>query len=92
MPHPSKARLEAMVAKGEAFRGKLDVFEHNPGEGYVMVGRGGGSGDLLDGLSDPGGRTQVTRTKDSSVVVASSCVYYVLCCALPVFCSILLSI
>lgn len=60
MPHPSRAQLDAMIATGEAFRGKLDVFEHNPGEGVVVVGGGEGSGEHLKDWADAGGRTQVS--------------------------------
>ncbi|CAM9312557.1 unnamed protein product, partial [Scytosiphon promiscuus] len=61
-PHPSRIRLEALVAAGEALRGRLDVFEHNPREGVVVVGAGrGGAGaaGALEGWTDSSGRAKV---------------------------------
>ncbi len=49
------------MAAGEALKGKLDVFEHNPREGLVVVGPGGAAGaaEALDGWTDVSGRTKV---------------------------------
>ncbi|CAM9697488.1 unnamed protein product [Pylaiella littoralis] len=59
-PHPSKTQLEALVAGGEALKGRLDVFEHNPKEGLVVVGAGGGAGaEALEGWTDVAGRMKV---------------------------------
>eukprot|EP00903_Cladosiphon_okamuranus_P006825 g6650.t1 len=58
VPHPSKTQLEALVAGGGALKGKLDVFEHNPREGFVVVGAGGGA-EALEGWTDVSGRTKV---------------------------------
>ncbi|CAM9323899.1 unnamed protein product [Ectocarpus sp. 12 AP-2014] len=56
-PHPSKTQLEALIASGAASKGRLDVFEHNPKEGVVVVGAGGGA--ALDGWTDAAGRAKV---------------------------------
>ena len=64
-PHPSKTQLAALVASGQALAGKLDVFDHNPKEGIVLVGAGGGigggdgGGGALEEWADDGGRTKV---------------------------------
>lgn len=54
------------MASGEALKGTLDVFEHNPKEGVVVVGAGGGGGaggrgaEVLEGWTDVAGRMKVT--------------------------------
>ncbi|CAM9581753.1 unnamed protein product, partial [Laminaria digitata] len=58
-PHPSKTQLAALVAGGQALKGKLDVFDHNPKEGVVLVGAGGSGGGVLEEWTDDGGRTKV---------------------------------
>ncbi|CAM9652144.1 unnamed protein product [Ectocarpus fasciculatus] len=56
-PHPSKTQLEALIAGGSASKGRLDVFEHNPKEGVVAVGAGGGA--ALEGWADSSGRAKI---------------------------------
>lgn len=44
-------------------KGRLDVFEHNPKEGVVVVGASGGAGaGALEGWTDVAGRMKVMRT------------------------------
>lgn len=77
-PHPSKSQLEAMVAAGDAFKGRLDVFEHNPREGVAIVGAGGSgrdAGGSLENFADAGGRIKVS-TFDSFECGPSSSLLY----------------
>lgn len=54
------------MAAGAALKGKLDVFEHNPREGLVVVGPGGAAGaaEALDGWTDVSGRTKVRKREN----------------------------
>lgn len=58
-----------MIATGEALKGRLDVFEHNPKEGVVVVGAhsGGGGAGALEEWADGGGRTKVSARRVSHV-------------------------
>lgn len=68
VPHPSTTQLEALISTGAALKGRLDVFEHNPREGVVVVAAGRGAGTRLDGGGagmldewiDSGGRAKVS--------------------------------
>lgn len=65
LPHPPRAQLEALIASGDVLKGRLDVFEHNPREGLVIVRSAGGAGDrgrsagTLEGWADARGSAKV---------------------------------
>lgn len=52
------------MASGEALKGRLDVLEHNPKEGFVVVGSGGGGAETgaLEGWTDVAGRMKVVKS------------------------------
>ncbi|CAM9108734.1 unnamed protein product [Discosporangium mesarthrocarpum] len=57
-PHPTKEHLEARLQTGELLKGRLDVFEHNPGEGVVVASAMGGR-EGLEGWASLLGKVKV---------------------------------
>lgn len=73
VPHPSMTQLEALVSSGSVLKGRLDVFEHNPREGVVVVSAAQGGGTGSEGGRGGGGILGEWIDSSGSAKVAVFC-------------------